>query len=68
MVAERDGMVHIVSISRLGKLCLVKSMDVVPSRLTGDSHYIRDMASNKDCTEVLFGSNKWMSSFKITSK
>ena len=65
IVAERDGMVHVINISKHGKLHLVKSLDVVPSSKSGILKVIGCMAKTKHKDLVFMGGAGWWCTLKV---
>ena len=63
VVAEKFIAVHIVNITKFGKLILVKSLNVVPSTL----HYktIFSLTATDNEGEILMGGHKWMKKLAV---
>ena len=64
LVAERDGMVHVVNISKFGKLHLLKSFNVVPSSAK-DDHYIMCFSKTKNAGDYFVGGMRWSWTVKL---
>ena len=64
LVAERDGMVHVVNISKFGKLHLLKSFNVVPSSFK-KYHVILSLSKTKNAGEYFFGGSPWARIVKL---
>ena len=67
LVAERDGMVHVVNISKFGKLHLLKSFNVVPSTIAVCPH-IMCLTKTKTAGHYLCGGYRWHRMVKVNVK
>lgn len=65
IVAERDGFVHVVTVSKHGKLSKVTSFDVVPPNVVGKHKVIWCMAKTQIPNTVLIGGWGWSRTVKI---
>lgn len=65
LVVERDGMVHVVSISKFGKLHLLENFDVVPSSAVGGQHRIMCFTKTKTIGEYFAGGSQWHRIVKV---
>ena len=67
LVGERDGMVHVLSVSKKGILVVIKSCLMPPSDVQGEDRVIMAVTRSKLDGVILFGGYGWIRTLKVST-